>query len=191
MYIMKKLLFLILALFIAWGIYIFLFSSPANENGVGDTNVGDEISSIPANWKTFSSGEDKFSLRYPPTWEIKKIEDGIYVVTTEPGEKPEEAPMSIDMTGSLPYERAVEEIQKDLASPKQVPVEISGLKGVEISGNVLGKTAEGSQYSIFTMLDDAGRLVSLDYGERGVSDKEMQAIYRLMVSSLSFTKGPI
>lgn len=189
---MKKLLFVLVLLIAAYLAYVYLTPQTANENGaLQDMDIEPGASNIPANWKAFNSTEDRFSLRYPPSWEIKKVEDGIYVVTTEPGERPEDAPMSIDMTGSLPYARAVEEIQKDLASPKQVPVEVGVLKGVEISGNVLGETAEGSQYSIFTMLDDAGRLISFDYGERGTSDKEMQAIYRLMVSSLAFTKGPI
>lgn len=188
---MKKLIFLIVILGLGYLAYSYLVPKTGDEGGVLQNNNQESTSNIPANWKTFTSSEDKFSLRYPPTWEIKKVEDGIYVVTTEPGERPEEAPMSIDMTGSLPYVRAVEEIQKNLASPKQVSLRISGLKGVEISGNVLGETAEGSQYSIFTMLDDAGRLISLDYGEQGMSDEEMRAIYRLMVSSLTFTKASI
>lgn len=188
---MKKIILLLLILGVGYLAYLYLVPQTGDEGGVLENSGQESVSNIPANWKTFNSTGGRFSLRYPPTWEIKKVEDGIYVVTTESGEKPEDAPMSIDMTGLLPYARAVEEIQKDLATPKQVPVEISGLKGVEISGNVLGETAEGSQYSIFTMLDDAGRLISLDYGERGAADKEMQAIYRLMVSSLSITKGPI
>lgn len=188
---MKKLVAIIIIVGIGYLAYQFLVMPQSDREK--PTSSSNQIggSSIPVDWKTFASTEKRFSLRYPPAWEIQEVEDGIYVVLTKPGERLDEAPISIDMSGSLPYERAVEEIQKDLNAPKQVAAEVGGLKGVEISGAALGETAEGSQYAIFTMLDDAGRLVSLDYVERGNEDSEMRRMYRLMVSSLVFTRGPI
>lgn len=192
---MVKNLFIVLLLImlVAVGYYAWFRAVPAEETANTPTGQNEpDDNGIPLNWKTFSSKELDFSFRYPPDWTAREIEPGTVALLSETGQDPESAPVIVNASGELPYARAVEEVRSNVLGMSERLAQAGKLKGVEISGNLKEELRQpNASFSIFTMLDNGGRLVSMDYTEFGPKSEEIRGIYRLIISSFAETGNAI
>lgn len=151
------------------------------------TGTSNSSTQIPANWKKFGSQEFKISFRYPPDWEVREVEAGLWILLP-PGEADmEKSPISINMQEALPYERAVEEIGADLINPEKREIKIGNYEGMRMEGVLRPEAADGeSRFSVFTMMDRSGRLISFDYIEFASGLSSARDVYETLLSSLDF-----
>lgn len=170
---MKKILFLLIII-LTGGFLLFRFFPKTEKQNVAVTMKSEERYRIPGT---------SFSFVAPAGWDIVNVETGVVVLGKGAKQNPESAPISIDVSGSLPYEKAVEEISTDLSGISQKPVSVAGLTGFEISGTIKGSLGEeGGTKVRYTMLDNGGRLVSIDLsGVRG----ELEDVYDEVRDSLA------
>lgn len=122
--------------------------------------------------KTYRFSGHPFEFDYPEDWAVREVELGVAVLTEGPNAAPNGGSISIDVTGELPYERALGEIKSDLTTSTSKNINVASLSGAQISGILGSGLEEGSgKYATFTMLDYGGRLISIDYvgAEEGAS----------------------
>lgn len=178
---MKKLLFLIALAFL---VFLAVRILPARKESATEAT--------PNTWKRYELKSAGLSFQYPADWRISEIEPGVFVAGRNSLENPANGPVSIDVSGGLPYERAVEEIRNDLAERSERPISLAGFSGLEVSGRVRPGSGEDSGRAvIYAMLDRDGRLISVDFTETDSAMPEDRGIYLRIRDSLAPTSPPV
>ncbi|MBI3627844.1 MAG: hypothetical protein HY220_03860 [Candidatus Sungbacteria bacterium] len=188
---MKRIITVLCLAIIAVGGYFLL--QPASQISVDIasqkslSSESNQTMQIPADWKTYTSSQYQFLIRYPGDWSHAVTQDGVNVFLPPDGKNSDQAPISVDLTGAEPYKEATDAIGSSFSSSSKTAVRIGGLAGIQIAGYLNADVSGGKDsYAIFTMLAQAGRLVSIDYIEPTVAD--YKRVYFLMLSSFAFTK---
>ena len=183
---MKRFLLFLILIVALTGAYLWLAPRFTTRGGKSAIKTSSN-SQIPADWRVFTSQEFKVSFRYPPDWEVRELEPGLWALLPASEKNIDRAPISVNMQEALPYERAVEEIGADILNSEKREVKIGNYEGARLEGILRPEIADGeSRFSVFTMLDRAGRLISFDYIEFAAGPSGARSVYEILLSSLAF-----
>ncbi len=136
------------------------------------------------NWKTYTFAAYPFQFRYPASWVLEEVEPGVAAVGMGDGPS-DEGLIIVNVTGELPYERAVQEVETQFAEKTITPTRVGDFVGVQIEGTLRADLPEAAgKRAIFTMLDAGGRLVAVDHIVAEGEPEAVTAHYQGIVASL-------
>ncbi len=184
---MKKLFWIFAIAALGFFAYRFLSDEGYLTPGAADDNKEAIGSLSVAGRREYSSIEFGFSFSYPSSWILKEAGSGIVILKPNADMSDDEAPVSIDASGDMPYEKSAAEMRQNVLGSDKKEFSIGGVRGVRLAGNLKPELGEPPEtFFIFTMLDRAGRLFSADYRESRPSDESSRAVYNAVVESLQF-----